>query len=68
MVQVDPTKRPNMNEVVESFTKLKKGLSPSKLEVRLVKKSETRLETVAKDVSHNVCTYFRSLFHSGARQ
>jgi len=40
MVQDDPTKRPNMDEVVAEFEVIRKGLSTSKLRSRLVERNE----------------------------
>jgi hypothetical protein len=59
MVQDDPDKRPDMDAVVASFQKIRKGLSSSKLDARLVKRSESGVQTVVKDIGHNVGSIFR---------
>ncbi|KAJ6507302.1 hypothetical protein C8R47DRAFT_1100858 [Mycena vitilis] len=41
MVQIDPTKRPTIDEVVARFDRIQSGLSTWKLRSRVVKKTET---------------------------
>lgn len=52
MVQVDPSKRPMMDEVVERFEDIRKSLTMSKLRSRIVNKKETMLDTVPRAVLH----------------
>jgi hypothetical protein len=59
MVQTDPTKRPNMKEVVVRFDNIRRGLSGWKLRSRVVDDEEDALERVTRIVSHWVrCVAF----------
>jgi hypothetical protein len=51
MVQTDPTKRSNMEEVVVRFDKMRRSLSGWKLRSRVVD-DEDALERVTRTVSH----------------
>jgi len=52
MIQVNPSKRPTMNEVVERFEGIRKGLTMSKLRSRVVNKQEAKLDSVPRAVLH----------------
>ena len=52
MVQDDPTKRPNMDEVVERFEVIRKGLSSWKLRSRVVHKNDHPVAGVYRAIAH----------------
>ena len=52
MVQVDPSKRPTMDDVVQRFENIRKSLTTSKLRSRIVDKGETVFESVPRAVLH----------------
>lgn len=52
MVQTDPTKRPNVEEVVVRFDKIRRSLSGWKLGSRVMDDEEYALERVTRTVSH----------------
>ncbi|KAL0952414.1 hypothetical protein HGRIS_006688 [Hohenbuehelia grisea] len=52
MVQDDPSKRPTMDEVVERFTTIRKGLSSWTLRSRVVKQSDSSLTGVFRFFGH----------------
>ena len=52
MVQTDPGKRPNMDEVVSRFSEIKAKLSTWKLRSRIARKDEVWPVAVWKSVSH----------------
>lgn len=52
MVQEDPGKRPNMDEVVSRFSEIKGKLSTWKLRSRIARKHEIWPVTVWKSVGH----------------
>ena len=51
MVQVDPSKRPNMDEVVAEFDVIRMGLSNSKLRSRLVDRGENPIIGLFRDLA-----------------
>ena len=57
MVQEDPGKRPNMDEVVSRFSEIKGKLSTWKLRSRIARKHEIWPVTVWK----SVCHWYRTL-------
>lgn len=52
MVQEDPGKRPNMDEVVSRFSEIKKKLSTWKLRSRIAPKNEIWLFAAWRSVGH----------------
>ncbi|KIJ60042.1 hypothetical protein HYDPIDRAFT_139776 [Hydnomerulius pinastri MD-312] len=52
MTQTDPSKRPNMDEVISRFDQIRRGLSGWKLRARVVDKDEDALEAVVRTASH----------------
>ena len=52
MVQTDPTKRPNVEEVVVRFDKIRRSLSGWKLRSQVVDDEQDALEQVTRTVSH----------------
>lgn len=52
MVQIDPSERPTMDEVVERFEEIRKSLTMSKLRSRIIDKEETMLDSVPRAVLH----------------
>ena len=52
MIQVDPSKRPKMDEVVARFETIRKGLSTAKLRSRIVYKVESIAETAYLTILH----------------
>lgn len=52
MIQVDPSKRPTMDEVVERFEGIRMGLTMSKLRSRIVNKQEAKFDSVPRAVLH----------------
>lgn len=52
MVQEDPGKRPNMNEVVSRFSEIKKKLSTWKLRSRIAPKNEIWLFAAWRSLAH----------------
>ncbi|KZT10865.1 uncharacterized protein LAESUDRAFT_721252 [Laetiporus sulphureus 93-53] len=56
MVQDDPVKRPNMDEVVARFDAIRTSLSSSKLRSRLVYRDESKVKRVFKGVKHALGT------------
>ena len=52
MVQVDPSQRPTMDDVVQRFENIRKSLTMSKLRSRIVDKGETMLDSVPRAVLH----------------
>ena len=51
MVQDDPSKRPNSDEIVAAFEVIRKGLSTSKLRSRVVEKGESRVVCFFRNVA-----------------
>ncbi|KAL4244672.1 hypothetical protein ABKN59_010317 [Abortiporus biennis] len=64
MVQDDPSKRPNMEEVVKRFAEIYQSLPKSVLRSRLVEHGEEDglLTFLTQDVRHYIRTFFRILF------
>ena len=52
MVQADPGKRPEMDEVVAQFDEIRRGLSQRKLRSRVVDVNEDLFERVVRTASH----------------
>ena len=52
MVQEDPGKRPNMDEVVSRFSEIKSKLSTWKLRSRIARKHEVLLVSAWRSVGH----------------
>lgn len=52
MTQVEPSKRPTMDEVVQRFDKLRSGLGTWKLRSRVVDEKESYLKRVVRGVDH----------------
>ena len=52
MIQADPAKRPNMDEVVSRFDEIRRGLSGRKLRARSVDVDEDLFDRVARVASH----------------
>ncbi|KAF4567528.1 hypothetical protein EYR40_006530 [Pleurotus pulmonarius] len=52
MTQVDPSKRPTMDAVVQRFDKLRSGLGTWKLRSRVVDEKESYLKRVVRGVDH----------------
>ncbi|KIJ60038.1 hypothetical protein HYDPIDRAFT_117724 [Hydnomerulius pinastri MD-312] len=52
MIQTDPSKRPNMDEVISRFDVIRRGLSGWKLRSRVVDKDEDAPERVFRTASH----------------
>ena len=52
MIQADPDKRPNMDEVVTRFDEIRRGLSRRKLRSRVVDVNEDLFERVVRTTSH----------------
>ena len=52
MTQDDPTKRPNMDEVVARFEEIRKSLSSWKLRSRLVRRKDNALVGVFRSFAH----------------
>ena len=52
MVQEDPGKRPNMDEVVSRFSEIKKKLSTWKLRSRIARRDEIWLVAAWRSVGH----------------
>lgn len=52
MIQVDPSKRPTMDVVVQRFENIRKSLTMSKLRSRIVDKGETMFDSVPRAVLH----------------
>lgn len=52
MIQVDPAKRPNMDEVVSRFDEIRCGLNRRKLRARPVDIDEDLFDRVARTTSH----------------
>ena len=52
MVQEDPTKRPNTDEVVARFAEIRKKLSPCKLRFRMSRNIEVWPVTAWRSVAH----------------
>ena len=52
MVQEDPGKRPNMDEVVSRFSEIKSKLSSWKLRSRISRRHEILLVTAWRSVGH----------------
>ncbi|KAJ8509304.1 hypothetical protein ONZ45_g8518 [Pleurotus djamor] len=52
MTNPDPSKRPTMDEVVERFEKIRKGLSSWKLRSRVVKADEIYVVGVVRSIGH----------------
>ena len=52
MVQEDPGKRPNMDEVVSRFSEIKKTLGTWKLRSRITRRDEIWLVAAWRSVSH----------------
>jgi hypothetical protein len=52
MMDVDPTKRPSMDQVVERYARILQGLTPWKLKARLVGRKEWPFEMIVKSASH----------------
>ena len=51
MVQDDPTKRPNMDEVVAEFEVIRRGLRTSKLRSRIVERNEGIFVSIYRSVT-----------------
>ena len=52
MTQDDPTKRPNMDEVVARFEEIRKGLSRWKLRSRLVRRKDNVVAGIFRGFAH----------------
>lgn len=52
MVEIDPSKRPLMDEVVKRFEDIRMSLTRSKLRSRISNKTETMLDSAFRDVLH----------------
>jgi hypothetical protein len=52
MIQADPAKRPNMDEVVFRFDEIRRGLNSRKLRARAVDIDEDLFDRVARTTSH----------------
>ena len=52
MIQADPDKRPEMDEVVAQFDDIRRGLSQRKLRSRVVDVDEDLFERVVRTTSH----------------
>lgn len=52
MIQADPAKRPNMDEVVSRFDDIRRGLNSRKLRARAVDIDEDLFDRVARTTSH----------------
>jgi len=52
MTQDNPSKRPNINEVITRFETIRKGLTPLKLRSRVVDKQEGMLGNTVQTVLH----------------
>jgi len=63
MVQDDPAKRPNMDEVVLRFETICKGLSPWKLRSRVIKDSDSVIGSFFRRIAH----WARRVQHVAAR-
>ncbi len=64
MVQEDPGKRPNMDEVVSRFSEIKSKLSTWKLRSRIAHKHEVWLVAAWSSVSH----WYRTVGYVVTRQ
>jgi hypothetical protein len=52
MVQSDPSKRPNMDEVVQRFEVIRKGLSNWKLRSRAIKRDDHLFLGIFRTITH----------------